>query len=67
MYSKLWFVSDGIGPIAVHKHRQSAEENIEMYKDEADYDYYGIYGIFIDHLDDYPEEYELALANELLH
>ena len=60
MASCLWFVTDGVGIIDVFKDESSAEEKVEMYQDDPDYEYYGFYSIKFSEIKDYPEEYDFA-------
>ncbi len=61
MSSKLWFVTNGAQLIGVFNNRDSAEREMKKYQDDPDYPYYDFYDLSIDELDDYPEEYDIAL------
>ena len=61
MSSKLWFVTNGAQLIAVFNNRDKAEREMMKYQDDPDFAYYDFYGLTIDELDDYPEEYDIAL------
>ena len=61
MSSKLWFVTNGAQLVAVFNNRDSAEREMKKYQDDPDFAYYDFYDLTIDELDDYPEEYDIAL------
>ena len=66
MSSKLWFVTNGIQLIRVFEKRTMAEQEMKKYQDDPDYSYYDYYGLDIDDLEDYPEEYDIALDEGFL-
>ena len=59
---KLWFVTNGVQLISVFDERDRAEREMSKYQDDPDFHYYDFYGIDIKDLDDYPEEYDIALV-----
>ena len=61
MGMKLWFVTNGVQTIAVFDNRSDAEREVEKYQDDPDYRYYDFYDLNVDDLEDYPEEYDMAL------
>ena len=61
MARKLWFVTDGVSLIDVFQRRDDAEKEYLKYQDDPDFSYYDYYGVEIDELEDYPQEYDLAL------
>ncbi len=66
MSSKLWFVTNGVQLIHVFEKRSLAEQELKKYQDDPDYGYYDCYGLDIDDLEDYPEEYDIALDEGFL-
>lgn len=66
MHSQLWFLTDGVRLVSVFLERQSAEDELRKYQDDPDFNYYEYYAVDIDELEDYPDEYELALKEGLL-
>lgn len=66
MTEKLWFVSNGVYPIAVFFEKGSADEELGRFRDDPDFDYYSCYSVRIDDLDDYPDEFDLALNQGLV-
>lgn len=63
MKNKLWFVTDGIRTVGVFNDQKEAESEMQKYQDDPDYDYYDHYGVLVDDLDDYPDEYEIAMKH----
>jgi len=63
MSSKLWFVTDGANLLSVFDDRHDAERELEKYEDDPDFDYFDHYGISVDELEDYPDEYDFAQEN----
>ena len=61
MGSKLWFVTNGAQLLAVFNNRENAEREMKKYQDDPDYGYYEYYDLNIDDLEDYPDEYDIAL------
>ncbi len=61
MKDKLWFVTDGVSPIGCFLSKAAANNYMKLYSDDDDYQYYEVYDIFVDDLEDYPDEYDLAL------
>ena len=61
MASKLWFVTDGVSLVDVFTREIEAEKEYLKFQDDPDFSYYEYYGLAIDELEDYPEEYDLAL------
>ena len=66
MQSELWFLTDGARVLSVFENRQEAEHNMDRYSDDPDYSYYEVYSIEIDDLEDFPDEYDLALGEGFL-
>ena len=62
MSKRLWFLTDGVKLIDVFLKENEVESAYRKYEDDPDFAYYEYYGIDIDELEDYPEEYDLALA-----
>ena len=60
MKSILWFITNGIAPVSVHKSESDAEEELQIYEDDTDFDFFKIYSLRISDLEDYPDEYDLA-------
>jgi hypothetical protein len=63
---KLWFVTNGVSPTAVFNEKARAEEELNRFIDDPDFDYYSCYSLRIVELDDYPEEYDLAFDKGIL-
>ncbi len=61
MHSSLWFITDGVKVLSVFDNRKDAERELGKYEDDPDFQYYENYSIEIDDLEDYPDEYEMAL------
>ena len=61
MQSVLWFLTDGVRVISVFDNRRDAEREMGRFEDDPDFQYYETYSIEVDDLEDYPDEYELAL------
>lgn len=66
MRSQLWFVTDGVKVFSVFDNRKDAEHELDRYQDDPDYKYYEIYAIDVDDLEDYPDEFDLALEEGFL-
>lgn len=66
MSSKLWFLTDGIATLSVFVDRSDAERELSKYQDDPDYQYYSTFDVFIDDLEDYPDEYDMALNEGLI-
>ncbi len=66
MQSQLWFVTDGVKVFSVFDSRKDAERELDRFQDDPDYEYYEIYNIDVDDLEDYPDEYDLALEEGFL-
>ena len=66
MARKLWFVTDGVSLVDVFLRESEAESEYMKFQDDPDFTYYEYYGIVIDELEDYPEEYDLALDQGLI-
>ena len=66
MQSQLWFVTDGVRALSVFESKKEAERDLDRYQDDPDYEYYECYSLDIDDLEDYPDEYELALEEGFL-
>ncbi len=66
MRDTLWFVTDGVSLISVHESERDAERAYEQYQDDPDFEYYDFYAIDADELEDYPEEYDMALERGLV-
>jgi hypothetical protein len=60
MGSSLWFVTDGITVLGCFETEIAAEEFMEQFCDDADYNFYDYYYIQLNDLEDYPDEYALA-------
>ena len=60
MKEKLWFVTNGITALSVHNAERDAEVEHKRFQDDPDYEYYDLYEIDVDNLDEYPDEYDLA-------
>ncbi len=61
MRNELWFVTNGISLIYVHPKENEAEKEYNKYLNDPDFEYFDYYCIDIDDLEDYPDEYDLAL------
>ncbi len=61
MSNKLWFVTNGVQVISVFDNRNMAESEMKKYQDDPDYSYYDFYNVDIDELEEYPDEYDIAL------
>ncbi|MDC7219252.1 MAG: hypothetical protein PQJ59_04885 [Spirochaetales bacterium] len=66
MSDKLWFVTNGVSPTAVFIEKARAEEELNRFTDDPDFEYYSCYSLRIAELDDYPEEYDLALERGVI-
>ncbi|MBC8452758.1 MAG: hypothetical protein H8D65_02760 [Spirochaetes bacterium] len=66
MGSKLWFVTDGISALGCFDTKIDAEEFKEQFCDDDDYNFYELYSILLDDLEDYPDEYDLAMDEGLV-
>lgn len=66
MTSKLWFITDGVQVISVFLEKDSAEADLNRYRDDPDFDYYYQYSVMVNELDDYPDEYDLAQSKGLI-
>lgn len=66
MSKKLWYVTDGVNLVDVFLRKNDAEEEYLKYKEDPDFMYYEFYGLDIDELEDYPQEYDLALDQGLI-
>jgi len=62
----LWFLTDGVRILAVYSEEREAQQELEKYEDDPDYQYYQIYELDIDELEDYPDEYDLAMNEGFL-
>ena len=60
MKNRLWFLTNGITPISVHKSETEAEEELHIYREDDDFEFFKIYSLWFDDLEDYPDEYDLA-------
>lgn len=58
--NKLWFVNDGTNVLACFETKVEAEEYREQFSEEDDFYYYEVYGILVEDIEDYPDEFELA-------
>lgn len=61
MKNRLWFVTDGIKVLSVFDDRKSAQIDKERYQDDPDYIYFDHYSIDLSELNDYPDEFDLAI------
>lgn len=61
MIKKLWFLTDGIKPIDVYESEKDAHKDYLKYEDDSDFQYYEYYELDVNELEDYPNEYDLAL------
>ncbi len=61
MARKLWFVTDGVSLVDVFIRKNDAEREYLKFQDDPDFAYYEYYGLDVDELEDYPQEYDLAL------
>ncbi len=66
MNNKLWFVTNGVQVVSVFDSRKSAESELNKYQDDPDFNYYDYYGLDIDELEEYPDEYDIALDEGFL-
>ncbi len=66
MTGKLWFVTDGVSLVEVFLRKNDAEREYQKFQDDPDFAYYDYYGIDVDELEDYPDEYDLALETGLI-
>ena len=66
MGSKLWFVADGTSPLGCFDAKIDAEEFREQFCDDEDYIFYELYSLLLDDLEDYPDEYDLAMEEGLV-
>lgn len=66
MHKKLWFVSDGRSVLSVHTSEDNADRDYYQYEEEPDFEYFSVYPLRLNELDDYEEEYELALEEGLI-
>jgi len=66
MGSRLWFVTDGVGVLGCFAAEIAAEEYMEQFCDDDDYNFYEYYSIRLNDLEDYPDEYELAAEEGLV-
>ena len=66
MGTKLWFVTDGTTALGCFDTKIDAEEFKDQFGDDDDYNYYELYTILLDELEDYPDEYELAMEEGLV-
>ena len=66
MHDRLWFVTDGVSLVSVHTSEREAEREYEQHQSDPDFEYYDFYEIDMDELEDYPEEYDLALEQGLI-
>lgn len=66
MKEQLWYVTDGVRLIGVYESKKEAMADYREYEDEDDFEYYDIYGIDVDEIEEYPNEYDLALDEGLI-
>ena len=66
MHSDLWFVTDGVRVISIFDNRKDAEREMGRYEDDPNYQYYDYYSVDVDDLEDYPDEFEMALEQGYL-
>jgi hypothetical protein len=66
MASKLWFVTDGVDALGCFDVKIDAEEFKDQFCDDEDYNFYELYTILLDDLEDHPDEYELAMEEGLV-
>lgn len=66
MHSQLWYLTNGVNILSVFTDQKSAEQEMSKYSDDPDYNYYDYYGLDIDELEDYPDEYDIALSEGFL-
>lgn len=66
MKDRIWFVTDGVRPLDCFLSKAAALQNMELYSDEEDYDFYEVYDILKSDLEDYPDEYDLALEEDFI-
>jgi hypothetical protein len=66
MKNAIWFVTNGVSALACFETKDEAEEYKEQFSEDDDYFYYEIYDISVDDLEDYPDEYDLAIEEGLI-
>ncbi len=66
MENSIWFVTDGVSALACFETREEALEYKEQFSDDDDYFNYELYDINVDDLEDYPDEYDLAIEEGLI-
>ncbi len=66
MLGKLWFVHDGVNIIGVYTSSSEARLDYERFRYDSDFDYYKIYTIDLDDLEDNPDEYDYALEQGVI-
>ncbi len=66
MAAGLWFLTDGVKAISVFENRRAAEGELKKYEDDQDYQYFSIYSVNVDDLEDYPDEFDMALDEGLI-
>ncbi|MDC7126366.1 MAG: hypothetical protein PQJ46_12415 [Spirochaetales bacterium] len=66
MGKTLWFLTNGVSLVDVFTRKTDAESEYMKFQDDPDFDYYEYYSLDIDELEDYPEEYDLALEQGYL-
>lgn len=62
MAKKLWFLTDGVKIVDVFQEKHEVESSYKTFQDDPDFNYYDFYGIEINDLEDYPEEYDYAIG-----
>ena len=58
---RLWFLTDGVKLKGVYNSEKAVEREYKKYEDDPDFSYYDYYEVKLNDLDDYPDEYELAM------
>jgi hypothetical protein len=61
MKNRLWFVTNGVSLVNVHLSEKDAQAEYDSYAAEEDFEFYDVYSLLIDDLDDYPDEMDLAI------
>ena len=60
MSGKLWFIGSEGEPIALFGEKRAAKDQLETYRLDDESGEYRLYGIDVEELEDYEEEFSLA-------
>ncbi len=66
MRVRIWFVANAEAALACFESKAEAVDYMDQFSEEDDFDDYEIYDIAVDDLEDYPDEYELAIEEGIL-